>query len=274
MSDCINSVLMQDTINVEHIVMDGGSDDETLQILESFSSDSRLRWISEPDNGQSDALNKAYKLSTGDWIGWLNADEFYLPGTLTRVAECIQANPESDLIHGDFTEVDVEGRITRLVAEHGFSKRALQALCYIPSCATFVRRDALPARLWDVQCRSMMDWDLYLELYTSGKNFVHIKRPMAAFRVHADQVTASVGAQSLEEFSRIRARHGIPLTAPALETIKVLGRSAHIFRKFVEGSYIREVRASRLRGRSLRWFDDVDDQALRSLGAARMQMTP
>jgi glycosyltransferase involved in cell wall biosynthesis len=259
---------MQDGVEIEHIVMDGGSNDETVEVLESLSADSRLRWVSEPDEGQSDALNKAFLLSTGDWIGWLNADEFYLPDTLARVVECIGENPDTDLIYGDFIEVDADGRLQRLVAEHDFSEKALQSLCYIASCTTFIRRSAIPARLWDTSCRSMMDWDLFLELYRAGRKFKHVRQPLAGFRVHADQVTSSSLAQSPEEFSLIRDRHGIPMRTSALRTVKVVGRATHIARKVAEGGYIREAKASRLKGRSLRWFDEVEAEALRALGAA------
>lgn len=266
MSDCVKSVLMQEGVDVEHIVMDGNSHDETVQVLTSLSGDSRLRWVSEPDNGQSDALNKAFRMSTGDWIGWLNADEFYLPGTLARVAEGIGKHPTADLIYGDFIEVDADGRLERLVAEHDFSEKALQSLCYIASCTTFIKREAIPARLWDVHCRSMMDWDLFLEMHRAGRKFKHVRRPLAAFRVHADQVTSSSMAQSPEEFSLIRGRHGIPMGASAVKTVKVVGRTAHVARKVVEGGYVREAKAFRLKGSSLRWFDEVDAKALRALG--------
>jgi hypothetical protein len=267
MSDCVKSVLMQQGVDAEHIVMDGGSSDETVRVLESLSDDSRLRWVSEPDAGQSDALNKAFLMSTGDWIGWLNADEFYLPGTLARVADCIEKNPTTDLIYGDFLEVGADGRLARLVAEHNFSEKTLQSLCFIASCTTFIKRDAIPARLWDTQCRSMMDWDLFLEMQGAGKKFTHVRRPLAAFRVHAGQVTSSSVAQTPQEFSLIRDRHGIPMGASALRTIKVVGRATHIARKVNEGGYIREIKASRLRGRSMRWFDEVDAEALHALGA-------
>jgi hypothetical protein len=266
MSDCVKSVLLQGKVDIEHIVMDGASTDETVEILESLSNDSRLRWFSEPDEGQSDALNKAFAKSTGDWIGWLNADEFYLPDTLARVVDCIEKDPTADVIYGDFTEVDADGRMQRLVAEHNVSERTLQSLCFIASCTTFIRRDAMPARLWDIQACSMMDWDLFLEMHRAGREFVHLKHPLAAFRVHADQVTASSVAQSPEELALIGGRHGIPIGPSAARSARVVGRSAHIARKLVEGGYLREVRASQVRGRSLRWFDQVDAEALRSLG--------
>jgi len=267
MSDCVRSVLMQEGVDVEHVVMDGQSRDETVQVLQSLSDDPRLHWVSEPDDGQSDALNKAFLRSTGEWIGWLNADEFYLPGTLESVAACIAENPDTDVIYGDFIEVDADGRLDRLVSEHNYSKKSLRSLCYIASCTTFIRRDAIPERLWDINCPSMMDWDLFLELSGRGKKFRHLKRPLAAFRVHPGQVTSSAVAQSPQEYSLLRDRHGIPTGPVAVKAVKALGRIAHIARKVFEGGYIREIRASRLKGRSLRWFDEVDAVALRSLGA-------
>ena len=271
MSDCVESVLRQEGVAVGHIVMDGGSKDETVQILQSLSSDPRLRWVSEPDDGQSDALNKAFAMATGDWIGWLNADEFYLPNALARVADCVLANPAADLIYGEYAEVDVDGRLGRLVTSHGFSGQAFQSICFVASCTTFIRRDAIPARPWDTQCPSMMDWDLFLGMYRADKNFTHLKHPLAAFRIHADQVTASAVAASPEEFARIRDRHGIPRGASAYRAVAAVGRGVHISKKLAEGAYLREIRASRLKGRSLKWFDQVDTEALRSLGAAYAQ---
>lgn len=269
MSDCVKSVLMQDNVEVEHVVMDAGSTDETVEVLESFSGDSRLHWFSEPDEGQSDALNKAFAKSTGDWIGWLNADEFYLPDTLARIVARIEEDPKADVIYGDFIEVDSEGRLQHLVAEHNFSQKAIQSVCFLGSCATFIRREAMPARLWDTQCRSMMDWDLFLEMHRAGRTFRHLKRPFAAFRVHPGQVTTSSVARTPQEFLRIRGRHGIPTGTSVVRYVSAVARSAHITRKIAEGGYVREIRASRLKGRSLRWFDQVDTEALRSLGSFR-----
>lgn len=255
MSDCVRSVLAQDFRDVEHVVMDGASVDETVAVLRDSSSDARLRWTSEPDTGQSDALSKAFTVSTGEWIGWLNVDEFYLPGTLRAVADEIAGRPSADLIYGDFFEVDAGGHVLRLVAEHAHSASALRARCYIPSCTTFIRREAIPARLWDSACRSMMDWDLFLEIQRAGSIFSHIPKPLAAFRVHEDQVTAGVSAQSPAEFELIRRRHQIPTRGWRLAGVRALGRGSHIARKLVEGAYVREIRALHSRGTSLRWFD-------------------
>lgn len=257
LSDCIASVLRQEDVALEHIVMDGGSQDDTLQVLSSFGRDPRLVWRSEPDRGQSDALTKALQSATGDWIGWLNADEFYLDRTLSHVREAIRADPAVDLIHGDYAEVDQQGRLIRLVSQHAYSPRTLRARCYIPSCATFFRRSALPQVPWDARCISMMDWELFLRLAGLGRRFTHVRRALGAFRVHKEQITQSAVAQSNEEFDLIRSRHDIPLGGMALRRVRVAGRSAHIMRKAVEGGYRREARAWRARGRSLRWFADA-----------------
>lgn len=255
--DCVRSVLDQDGVDVEHVVADGASVDETVDVLESLSADRRLKWESDADDGQSDALNKALRRAVGDWIGWLNADEFYLPGTLAAVREASESSDAVDVVYGDFFEVDATGRVLRLVAEHQFSRTALRGRCYIPSCATFVRRDAAPDRLWDVRCRSMMDWDWFLDLAAAGARFRHLPKPLAAFRRHGDQVTASAVAQTIEEYNLIRIRHGIPPSGPALAVVTAAGRGAHILRKVGEGGYVRELRAQRLKGRSLRWFDSA-----------------
>jgi glycosyltransferase involved in cell wall biosynthesis len=92
--DALESVKRQDGVSVEHIVQDAGSEDETIDILRGYGE--RLRWRSEPDRGQSDALNKALQLARGRWVAWLNADEFYFPGALQALVAI-----------GDKTKADV-----------------------------------------------------------------------------------------------------------------------------------------------------------------------
>src|SRR4249919_3843647 len=84
-ADSIESVIRQDGMRIEHIVQDGGSEDETLNVLRSYGD--HVTWTSEPDKGQSDALNKALAMATGRWVAWLNADEYYLPGGLASLIQ-------------------------------------------------------------------------------------------------------------------------------------------------------------------------------------------
>lgn len=236
----------------QHVVVDGGSEDETLEVLRTAPPN--VVWRSEPDEGQSDALNKALALAEGEWIGWLNADEFYLPGAFEMLAACAVQHPNAAMIYGDAVFVDVEGRALRLVAQHSFSQRVLRwNRCNISSCAMVVRRDAIPERGWDVELKATMDWDLYLEIERSGGRIVYVPYPLACFRVHGDQVTAEPLPADHPDFPRLRARHLRP-SGPIGVMANRTGELEHRVLKVVEGGFIRELRVRRLRGADLRWF--------------------
>ena len=114
----IQSVLAQQWRPLEHIVFDGGSTDGTLDILKKY--DGQLRWVSEPDKGQSDAVNKGIRTATGDVIGWLNSDDIYYPGAVKLAAEFLAAHPEFDAVYGmaDYIAAD-DGIIDTTRRNHG-----------------------------------------------------------------------------------------------------------------------------------------------------------
>lgn len=107
---CIQSVLVQNYSNFEHIIMDGGSQDETVEILKKYP---HLRWISEPDRGEADALNKALKMTQGDIIAWLNADDYYLEGVFERVSQEVIPSQNRHVIYGGTHIIDNQGRVIR-----------------------------------------------------------------------------------------------------------------------------------------------------------------
>lgn len=246
--DALDSV-QQQAIPAEHIVMDGASTDGTAEVLAAYPSE-RLRWASEPDEGQSDALNKALRLATGTWVGWLNADEFYLPHTFELVEDALTSSM-ADVVYGDCAFVDRDGRLLRLLPQHGMSPWLLRHYgIFTPSCTLFVRRSILPADPWDPHFRRIMDWDFVLGLLDRGASFHHVRAPLGAFRVHDEQVTASPSSVHAEEYGAIRARYGIA-DSP---TLRRAARVGHASKKLIEGAYLRQVRARRLRGAGLRWF--------------------
>jgi glycosyltransferase involved in cell wall biosynthesis len=244
--DGILSVNGQEGLSIEHVVQDGGSADETIEVLRRHSE--RLQWTSEPDRGQSDALNRAFQRSTGRWIGWLNADEFYLPGGLKALV-LHGDRTGADVVYGDNVFVDQQGRLTRLLPQHPFSYRILRLYgCFISSSSTVIRRSVLPDQPWDVDVRRVMDWDLFLNLASRNARFSHIPYPVAAFRRHRQQVTARPSNEFGDEDARIIDRYEID------RRMRPLGPWLHTAYKLVSGAYRRQDRAARFRGVDLRWF--------------------
>lgn len=257
LEDAVTSVACQRYPGLKHIVQDGASTDGSVQLLEDLSRrHPQLDHTSEPDRGQSDALNRAAARARSDWVGWLNADEFYLPGAVAAAADAIAAEPEADVIFGDCVFVDAHGRYLRLLPAHHFSKFTLRKYgCFIPSCATFVRRRRLTQTAWDPRMRRVMDWHLWLSLAADGARFRYLPRPLAAYRVHDAQVTQQPAEAYQAEFELMSSVHGLPRTALARRTSRLVGMSVHAAQKVVSRGYIRQVRANRLaRGKDLRWW--------------------
>lgn len=233
------SVMKQEGVTVEHMVQDDGSQDDTLQVLGELRGFVDFR--SEPDKGQSDALNKALQRATRRWIGWLNADEFYLPGALSTLAEAGD-RLGADVVFGDSVDVDGEGRLLRLSPQHPFSERILRLYGpFISTAAVIFRRTKMPEVPWDQDLRLIMDWDLYLKLMKGGSKFRYVKRPLGAFRMHGDQESAHHKSM---ETAEVRKRYGIPRPM----RYRKAGRLLHFVYKLSSGAYGRQKRAEALAG--------------------------
>lgn len=245
--DNILSVLGQEGVSTQHVIHDGGSTDQTLTVLRRY--DHAIEWTSEPDRGQSDALNKALGKASSRWIAWLNADEFYLPGGLAELVRRGDAT-SADVVYGDNVFVDERGCVARLLPQHPFSALILRLYgCYIPSSSTIFRRSFLPAEPWDTSIRMMMDWDLYLRLSSQGARFQKVNYPVGAFRRHQSQVTARASDFG-DEYARLFARHDISPSS------RRWGPWLHQAYKLTTGAYVRQLRARRFRGLELLWPSD------------------
>jgi glycosyltransferase involved in cell wall biosynthesis len=256
-SDCVDSVIGQDGIEAEHLVEDGASQDETVDLLTSYGD--RVTWTSEPDQGQSDALNKALAKAAGRWVAWLNADEYYLPSSLQALIETGDRHG-ADVVYGDSVTVDREGRVLGLRPEHAFSPSILRLYGPFPaSVSMIVRREALGTAPWDRLLKVVMDWDLYLGLLAKGASFHHVEYPVGAFRRHEGQMSARPGSP---ETTVVRQRYGIPTG----KLYRRIGTAHHRARKLAGGAYVRQIRGKPFRGRDLRWFrDDVGTDSFREL---------
>jgi glycosyltransferase involved in cell wall biosynthesis len=198
----IRSVLAQGIEEVEHIIVDNCSSDETSAVLEKYS---HLKVICEKDQGQSDALNKGFRAATGDIVGWLNADDIYLPGALNAARQAFEEQPLYDIVYGDYRFVDAKGRLIRVRKETGFDYFVLKYLhvLYIPTTTTFFRRRIFEqGNFLDIAYHYAMDYEFFVRLAAKGYKFGHIRRLMADFRWHdasKSQTQASRQKREMEQ---------------------------------------------------------------------------
>ncbi len=179
--EAIDSVRGQDYPRIEHIVVDGGSTDETLDVLGGAPG---VSWVSEPDSGQADALNKGFRMARGEIFGWLNADDYYLPGAVAAAVAVIQ-EAGAGLVHGGWRQVEEDGTTIRDVEVVPFDyHRQLEIENRVAQPGAFFTRRAFEAvGGLDASYRYAMDYELWLKL---GKHFEvrELDRIQAAYRYH------------------------------------------------------------------------------------------
>jgi glycosyltransferase involved in cell wall biosynthesis len=182
LAETIKSVLSQDYADFEYIIIDGGSSDGTLEIIKDFAAeDDRIRWISEPDNGISDAFNKGLALSTGDLVGIINSDDTYSPGALATVAQAYLSDSGADVFHGDM--IRFQGQTPLFLLKPGKVGDNVWYEMPLNHPATFVTRRAyLLVGGFDIGLRVAMDYELVLRLYRAGCRFRYIDRVLANMR--------------------------------------------------------------------------------------------
>ena len=252
--DAIRSVAQQQSVQVEHVVVDGASSDNTVAILQRYP---QVRWTSEPDDGQSDAINKGFLRATGDLMGWLNADDYYLPGGLEAIARAAEEHPEADVIYGDCVFVDGDGRLVRSKVEHDFDPAILMYFgCYIPSTATFFRRRVIESGLLlDCEYRVSMDFEYFARLAHTGCQFHYVPRFVAAFRWHENNISLSQAARRAVERRQVQLRFGVRHHSDStLRLLADVHRAKRVMRKLVSGNLAREFRVHRMMGRDTRWI--------------------
>jgi GT2 family glycosyltransferase len=204
----IESVLAQDYPQIEYLVVDGGSTDGTLDILRSYGP--RIRWISESDAGQSDAIDKGVRLTRGQVLAWLNADDIYLPGAVSRAVAAFAEDADRALVYGGAQDIDMHGHVvgpSRQI-EPWSMRRLLEFGDFIVQPAAFFLRSAYDAV--DGLDRSLhycMDYDLWIKL---GQRYTvrYLDEPLAQTRIYDSTKTSSGGLKRLIEIEAMVRRYG------------------------------------------------------------------
>lgn len=207
----IRSVLDQEYPNLQYIIIDGGSTDETVSIIKRYSS--RLAyWVSEPDRGQAHAINKGLSVATGEIIAYINSDDYYLPGAFDRIGRYAIECPDCDIIHGRCEIVDHLGALIRL--HKGDISNLEQCLDlwgtwwggrnFVQPEVFWTRRMAERIGPFREDLNWVMDYDYWVRIFAAGGEVGFVDDRLAAFRIHAQQKSTQPERTSAELLKVVR----------------------------------------------------------------------
>jgi glycosyltransferase involved in cell wall biosynthesis len=208
LEETICSVLGQSYPRIEYILIDGGSTDGSLEIIQRYAA--RLAgWVSERDQGQTDAINKGFARARGDILAWLNSDDTYLPNAVAEAVACLQAHPEAGMVYGDANLVDEAGQVIgKFPAAQTDYRRLRRGYVHIPQQAAFFR-----ASLWrqvgplDPTFYFAMDYDLWVRLARLAP-LCYQPRLWANFRLHQGGKSVISDERCWPEMLRVHYRDG------------------------------------------------------------------
>ena len=233
----IRSVLDQQYSDLDYIIIDGGSKDESVDVIKRHQP-LLSYWESEKDRGQTNALNKGFNRATGDILGWLCSDDLLLPDALNWVASYFEAHPEVDMIYGNALWIDAAGDYIRPKKEMSWNKFVfLYDHNYIPQPATFWRR-SLHEKVGglDESWNLGMDSDLWLRFARHTKPH-YVNKYLACMRDYPEQKTRSLKPAGRNEDMQLRSRELPSLFAWPQRPLTLSARLARIAIKFCHGGY-------------------------------------
>ncbi|MBK8742718.1 MAG: glycosyltransferase [Betaproteobacteria bacterium] len=209
----IRSVLLQGYPRLEFIVVDGGSSDGSAGTIAQYATWLK-HWVSEPDGGPADALNKGFGVAAGDIFGFLNADDFYLPGCLEKVAVAFHAHPSADVVSGHGYFAKASGELgTPMFSDRWSLDRFQNGACVLMQQATFFRSPMFEqVNGFKHKTSTCWDMELWADMALAGASFHSMDEFMAAFRLHAGSITGAAGLRqqrlrdSFAVLERIRGR--------------------------------------------------------------------
>jgi glycosyltransferase involved in cell wall biosynthesis len=201
----IDSVLAQDYPNLDYFVSDGGSTDQSVDILRSYGD--RLRWKSGPDDGQAAAVAEAWASSDADILAWLNSDDTYLDGAITAAVDHLLAHPEAAMVYGQAWYTNAAGRRVGPYPTKAFDRDLLRGECFICQPAVFVRREVFEVvDLPDTTLRYCLDYDLWIRI---SRHFqvAYLEQFLATSRLHMENKTLGETDGAIREAILVSRRH-------------------------------------------------------------------
>ena len=211
----IKSVLSQDYPRIEYMIVDGGSNDRSVDIIKKYEgrgevASSRLSWwVSEKDKGQTDAINKGFARANGDILAWINSDDTYEPGAVSAAVRYLQDHPEVGMVYGDCNFINEDGRVIGKFGSAQTNYRLLrQGYAHIPQQTMFFRAD-----LWrqvgplDPSFYFAMDYDLWTRI-AARTEIKYVPQTWANFRLHTSGKTIAADDRCWPEMMRVHYRDG------------------------------------------------------------------
>jgi glycosyltransferase involved in cell wall biosynthesis len=256
LQETLRSVLLQGYPDLEYIVLDGGSTDDSRSILERYDA-FLSHWESAPDAGQSDALNRGFNRASGEIVGWVNSDDLLSPGAISASVQALMAAPDAGFSYGDWALIDADSRVTGYETPPQVTNAGLldRLQSYVAQPTLFFRKSALDeVGLLDPDLHLIMDFDLLLRLTTRFEG-VRATGEIARFRLHSDAKTPTLQTRAWRERGRVVRRFLDGADAPI---------EAKMQRKRLLANYHRQAALYGLRtGRAL-WALDHSIRSLRS----------
>lgn len=208
--DTIKSVKNQNYKNIEHIIVDGGSTDKTLDIIKRYCDDKsyNLKWISEDDEGQADAINKGFSMAQGEIIGWLNSDDIYVnESVIDYIINTFKKNKDVDVLYGDGLLINKEGVLLKVECKANFNYSHLLRDCYIMQPSVFFRKEIVKDNKLNIDLNFGMDYDYWLRL---GKNYKikHVNKILAGDRNHSQRKIIAQKKDTQKESNELRKKYG------------------------------------------------------------------
>lgn len=197
LEETIKSILDQNYPNLEYFVIDGGSSDHSVAVIQKYAENLDW-WVSEPDNGQTSAINKGFAKSTGELLAWVNSDDILLPGCLYQVARYYEERGKPDLIHANGVYIDQDSKVTRAVRVPRQTELFMyRGVWFALAPAVFFRADLMrQVGYLDEQYHLSMDVDIWMKMIKSGGRIMHIPQYLGAFRWHdTSKTTVAIRAR-------------------------------------------------------------------------------